>query len=273
MKLKIMKHKKTSHKGDNGKVLLVGGSEDFIGAVAMVGLAALRSGCDLVVIAAPEKTAWAINCLSPDLITKKFSGKYFSLKHANEILRFIKAKKFDAVVMGNGIGKRKETMAFVRKIVRNVDGPLIIDADAIKAVRLQDLANSIVTPHEMEFKVLLKNSKIKIKKLNQIQKHLKSNVIILKGYEDKIVSKTKIRSNKTGNERMSVAGTGDVLAGLTAGFVSQGYPLFTAAEYSSYINGKLGDKLKKKKGYSYIASDLVEDLKKIKLRLRRQKRR
>jgi NAD(P)H-hydrate epimerase len=269
MKLKLKNHKKTSHKGENGKVLIIGGSEDFVGAAAMCGLAALRSGCDLVVIAAPEKTAWAISCLSPDLITKKLSGKYFSPKHVDQILKLMKQKKFDVIVIGNGIGIKKETMAFVRKLVKQIKVPMVIDADALKAISLKEINNAILTPHQKEFEILLKNSKIKIKKLDEVRKHLKNNVIILTGYIDKIVSKPKLKVSRTGNERMSVAGTGDVLAGLTAGFVSQGYPLFTAAEYSVHLNGKLGDRLKRKKGYSYIASDLVEDLKKIKARGKR----
>ena len=58
---KLMDRKKTSHKGENGYVLLIGGSEEYAGAVALAGLAALRTGCDSVTIAAPEKVAWAIN--------------------------------------------------------------------------------------------------------------------------------------------------------------------------------------------------------------------
>ena len=83
--IKLLKRKKKSHKGDNGRALIIGGSEDYIGALALAGLACLRSGCDLVTIAAPEKVAWAVNCLSSDLITKKVKGTYFKLSHANEI--------------------------------------------------------------------------------------------------------------------------------------------------------------------------------------------
>ena len=63
---------KNSHKGDNGRVLVVGGSIDYVGAPYFAAMAALRSGVDLVTVAAPEKVAWTINSLSPDLITKKF---------------------------------------------------------------------------------------------------------------------------------------------------------------------------------------------------------
>ena len=66
--IKLKEHKKDAHKGDKGRVLIIGGSEEYIGCVVFAGLAALRSGCDVVTIAAPEKVAWAINALTPDLI-------------------------------------------------------------------------------------------------------------------------------------------------------------------------------------------------------------
>ena len=70
--------KRGDHKGDNGRVLVIGGSQDLVGAPAMAALAALRSGADLVAVAAPEQVAWAINTYAPDLITKKFEGDFFT---------------------------------------------------------------------------------------------------------------------------------------------------------------------------------------------------
>ena len=93
-KIKPVKHKKTSHKGENGLALIIGGSKDYTGTLALVGLAALRTGADIVTIAAPEKVAWAINVLSQDLITKKFKGETFKEKHVKDILKL--SKNFDA---------------------------------------------------------------------------------------------------------------------------------------------------------------------------------
>ena len=102
--IKLKSRKPISHKGDFGKVLIIGGSKEYAGAPALAGLAALRAGADLSIIAAPEKVAWAINCLSPDLITRKFMGDYFTLKHAKEVIRL--AISADAVLIGNGIGMK-----------------------------------------------------------------------------------------------------------------------------------------------------------------------
>ena len=260
MKFRIKKHKKTSHKGDNGRVLIIGGSKDYVGALALAGLAAMRSGCDWVTVAAPQKVAWAVNCLSADLVTKKVKGDYFTAKHVKEILAL--AKNFDAVLIGNGLGTRETTKKFVKNVVKRINKPLVIDADAIKALGIKDIKNSIITPHKGELNIFLKNSRIKTRK--ELQKKLNSNVVLLKGPVDLIITKSTVYYNRTGNEGMTKAGTGDVLAGLCAGFVSQGYTSVQSAVNSAYINGKTGDLLlKKKKGYTFLASDIVEDIKKV----------
>jgi len=82
--------KKQSHKGQNGKVLVIGGSRDYVGAVALAGLAALRSGADWVTIAAPEKVGYAINAISPDLVVKKYKGDDFCVNRAKDILNWKK---------------------------------------------------------------------------------------------------------------------------------------------------------------------------------------
>ena len=81
------KRKKKSHKGDNGKVLVIGGSKDYVGAPVLAGLAALKSGADWVTLALPEKVGWAAACFSPDLIIKKYKGDDFCAAHAKDILK------------------------------------------------------------------------------------------------------------------------------------------------------------------------------------------
>jgi NAD(P)H-hydrate epimerase len=169
--IKLIPRKRTSHKGQNGRVLVVGGSVDYVGAPTFVGqaaLAVLRSGADLVTIAAPEKVAWAINRISPDLITRKLPGNWLVPKHLKTVLAL--SKQADVVVVGNGIGLRPQTKAFVRQLVKHVKKPLIIDADALKIVRLQEVKHAVLTPHGGEFGTLLKNSKLSGKTL----KHRKS---------------------------------------------------------------------------------------------------
>ena len=162
-----------SHKGENGRVLVIGGSIDYVGAVLLAGMAAFRTGVDRVVIAAPEKVAWAVNTLSMDFITKKFSGNYLREEHAKELIRM--SEDFDVILIGNGMGKEESTFRLARKLAK-IKKPKVIDAEALRAVRLQDIDNAIFTPHAKELEILLKNSGmesiIKIKDLEQKSKAL-----------------------------------------------------------------------------------------------------
>jgi len=285
--IKLPQRNPYSHKGDNGAVLVVGGSQDYVGAVALAGLAALRSGCDLVKIVAPEKAAWAINAYSPDLITTKLPSEIFLPEHFNVIKK--EMNKFDVLLIGNGIGLNYETKKFCKKTIKRIKKLKVIDADALKAISMDDAENSIITPHSKELEHFLINSKIgesiineinkvineinkeeniiKKSKLikNTVQKFLnKNNIILLKGKVDIIISKDKIFYNKTGNAGMTKGGTGDVLAGLCAGFLAQSKDLLQSAVNAAYFNGIIGDiLLKKKRGFTYLASDMAEEIKRI----------
>ena len=278
--IKLPKRGSSSHKGDNGLVLAVGGSQDYAGAITLAGLAALRSGCDLVKIIAPEKVAWVINAYSPDLVTKKIKDQNFKMEHFKILVK--EMEKYDVLLIGNGIGLKDESRKFCRKTIKEIKKPKVIDADAIKSISMDDCENSIITPHLKELEYFLMNSNIKKNLLRQIffskdffakaqlikkttQKFLnKNNIILLKGNIDSIISKNKIFYVKGGNPGMTKGGTGDVLAGLCAGFLAQSKEILQSAINSSYFNKKIGDiLLKKKKGFTFLASDMVEEIKRI----------
>lgn len=248
------------HKGEAGTVLVVGGSRDYIGSPALAGLSALRSGVDLVKVAAPENAAYCINCISPDLVTVKFDGDYFNKSHVKEIASL--SREFDSVLLGNGISLNKGTKEFMRKLIPKIKNNLILDADAIKAAKGLKLNGILLTPHMIEFKEvfgtlppLKLSERIKLVK----EKVRKSNsVILLKGRIDVISEREKTRLNYTGNARMTVAGTGDTLAGLVVGFAAQCGNLFDAACAAAFVNGKAGEILFREKGNAFIASDLIE---------------
>ena len=218
-----------SHKGQNGRLLIIAGSTDYPGAAALCGMAALRTGCDLVTIAAPEKAAWAINCLSPDLITKKLKGTILHTQHLRWLLEF----PCDAALIGCGIGKAKSTQLLVKKFVKAFKKPLVIDADAITCISLADTSASIITPHLAEFEILLANTSAL---QSELMDKIRDNVIVITGKEDMIITRTETYKNTTGNEGMTVGGTGDVLAGLAAGFLAQGLSPTKAAINAAYIN-------------------------------------
>src|SRR3989344_574595 len=240
--IKLPKRKSGSHKGQNGYVLAAGGSENYVGAIALAGLAALRSGCDLVKIIAPEKVAWAINAYSPDLVTIKLKGDNFKLKDFNAVNKEI--KNFDVLLIGNGIGLSNESKKFCRKAIKEIKKFKVIDADAIKSISMDDCENSIITPHAKELEKFLINSKIDKTIINK--KFLdKNNVVLLKGKTDIIISKDKIFYVKGGNPGMTKGGTGDVLAGLCAGFLAQSKDLLQSSINASHFNKKIGDILLK----------------------------
>lgn len=257
--LRLPKRRRSAVKGDYGRVLVVAGSEDYPGAAALCTracLAALRGGCDYVTLAAPSKVAWTVNAATPDIVTKKMKGSYFTLVHARAVLAL--ARRHDVLCIGCGIGRKSD--AFVRKIVESLPRmPKVIDADALKAINLQRVRCAILTPHKMEWHMLCTHAKI-LETIGDAQTFLNNNVLLLKGPIDYIVSKTRVAKNMAGSPVMAKAGTGDVLAGLCAGILAQTGDLFKSACAAAYINGKVGETLEKTMGRTFIASDIIDHL-------------
>ena len=249
---KFPKREQKAHKGQSGKLLIIGGTELFVGAPILAAMAAFRSGVDIVEIAAPKKVAYTINSYNASIITHKLNGKSFSKKHTQTILTI--AKNVDAVLIGNGLGRNPQQKSFVYDLLKQLDKPLVIDADALHATFLDKIKskNVILTPHQKEFEVFEKNNNNFKLKVNQ--------VIIKKGNIDNIITKNKILKNKTGVPEMAVAGTGDVLAGLAAGFLAQHIEPKQAAINATYLNGKAGELAKKNFG-NFTAEELLNFLK------------
>ncbi|MBU5678945.1 MAG: NAD(P)H-hydrate dehydratase [Candidatus Aenigmatarchaeota archaeon] len=256
------KRAKEAKKGDFGKLLVVGGSKLYHGSPAFNALAAYRSGVDLVFILAPERAANIIASFSPDLITYPLSGDYITKEHLETILSF--AKKSDALVIGGGMGRERETLDAIKEILIKVTIPCVIDADAIYAVaENKDILkkNFILTPHRFEFKVLsgisIENMEKSKKMVKDVAKKLNS-IILLKGPIDIISDGYRIAINETGNPYMTKGGTGDTLAGICGSLLAQGKESFLSACCAAYINGKAGDIVAKKKREALLASDIID---------------
>ncbi len=263
--LVLPRRRPDSRKGENGRVLIVGGSEDYVGALALAGLAALRSGCDTVKIAAPSKVAWAINTLSPDLITVKLPGAYLTPAHYARIARL--ARGADVILFGNGAGLRPKTQRLMRALAR-LPNRKVIDADGIKAISATGLADAILTPHQREFALFLKNAAISTAHAKAVRGPMRRfvadrNLILLKGPADQLLGADGVDTIRGGNAGLTKGGTGDVLAGLVAGFWAQGLAPRQAAISASILNKRIGDTLAKKhRGYTYLASDMVGEIRK-----------
>jgi NAD(P)H-hydrate epimerase len=105
----------SAHKGDFGRLLVIGGSEVYSGAPTLVSLGALRTGVDLVYLAAPTKVAYAISSMSPDLITIKLDGNNLNPGNVDSLKPYL--KMVDAVAIGPGLGLNPETIKFVKLFI------------------------------------------------------------------------------------------------------------------------------------------------------------
>jgi NAD(P)H-hydrate epimerase len=257
-----------SHKGDFGRLLVVGGSETFSGAPTLVAEAALRTGVDLVYVAAPEKTAYAISSLSPDLITIKLEGKHLNPNNLGALKPYVKVS--DAVVLGPGLGLHPETGEAVEEIVETVEEsgkPLLLDADGLKAfAQFKRKLNVplVLTPHPGEYAILTgsKPPEPMSEKVLAVQKtaaKLKATVL-LKGHVDVVSDGERVKLNFTGNPGMTVGGTGDVLSGIVGAFLAQKADCFEAAVAGAFANGAAGDFVFEKKGPHMVARDLVRHI-------------
>ncbi len=281
--IKIQNRKPSSHKGSNGKLLIVGGSKDYSGAPAIAGMSAISSGADLVYVVCPNPASLAIKSLSPDLIVKGLSGDYLSVEHQGEILKL--AENVDAVLIGPGSSLNDDTGKLFNILVHKIKKPIVLDADALKLVDINLIKNRddiIITPHLFEFKTffetIIKENDIdsdtlnalsedldynlingQIESLQTITKSIKSTVV-LKGKYDLVLKDNKFRINKTGNPGMTVGGTGDALSGIAVSLLSQGLNTFDSAALALYLNGRAGDLAFNKQGYGFSATDITEYL-------------
>ena len=257
-----------SHKGDFGRLLVIGGSETYSGAPAYVALAALRSGVDLTYICAPEKTAYAISSMSPDLITIKLKGQHFAPENLDEIKPFL--ERATGVAVGPGLGMHKDTVNAVEKLLDflgKLNKPTLFDADAIKAFGLRKRRVSfpfVLTPHAGEFEALSGKSlpadlKQKMDKVKSVAREIGAT-ILLKGPVDIVSNGDNVKLNFTHNPGMTVGGTGDVLSGIVGAFLAQGFYIFEASVAGAFLNGLAGNLVFKEKGYHMVATDLIEKI-------------
>jgi len=255
-----------AHKGDFGRLLIIGGSETFSGAPALAALAALRTGVDLVYVAAPRDTAYAIATMSPDLITVKLEGSHLDSRSVGVIEDLL--GKATAVVMGPGLGLHRDTVSAVKTLFNLIEKrrvPLLLDADALKAfAEFKHRVNFpvVLTPHLGEYRIL--TGQALPHDLSDRAEHVcrfagkLGGVIILKGHIDIISDGITTKLNLTGNPGMTVGGTGDTLSGITGALLAQGFDSFRAAVAGAFINGAAGDFVREKKGYHMMPTDVID---------------
>ena len=262
----IRPRKSNSRKGDNGKVLVVGGSYMYHGAPILSSLAALRTGCDLVYTAVPKVNAQATRAASADLIVIPLADSKLTRGSVNKLLGQIPAG-IDSATIGMGLAVQDiEALKLLVKSLIERDVRLSLDASALRKEILPIIKakNVLVTPHASEFERLF-GEKIpdnKKTRISIVEKYAKKNsiTILLKGMDDIITDGTKTLINSKKTPAMTVGGTGDVLSGIAASMLSQNRDVIEAAASAAFVNGQAGKTVQKNLGMHMVATDLIDVL-------------
>lgn len=250
-----------SRKGDSGRILVIGGGP-YTGAPALSAMAALRAGADIVTVAAPMTAARTISSFSPNIIVQELSADH--LCPADMPILAGQMARHDVVVMGMGLGRHPETISALEEILalcKSSGKNTVIDADALQpGLPL----HGIVTPHAGEFQRISGISladKGYRERAGPVREYARQRgvVVLLKGRIDLISDGEALRANATGNPGMTVGGTGDVLAGITAAFYARASAL-RAAVAAAFVNGRAGDLVYQEKDYGMVATDLIEKI-------------
>ena len=258
--------KSTSRKGDNGIVLVVGGSYIYHGAPVLSSLAALRCGTDLVYTCVPKINVTPTRAISPNLIVIPLVDQKLTLGAVKKLVGALPRNLHSATIgMGLAIQEKNSLLHLVKSLLDR-DVRLSLDASALIPEILPILAhkNVVVTPHAGEFKRLFGDvpSGSNLERIKLVEENaLKHGItILLKGPTD-IISDGKITYLCEKNTpAMTVGGTGDVLSGLVAGLLSTNRNTLESAAAASYICGLAGKEVQEKLGLHITSMDLIDSI-------------
>jgi NAD(P)H-hydrate epimerase len=260
----IPPRKFASRKGDNGKVLVLGGSYFYHGAPILSSLAALRCGTDLVYTCVPKINVQSTRAISPNLIVLPLVDAKLTRGAVHKLLGVI-PKELDSATIGMGLAIQDiEALKLLVTSLLNKDVRLSLDASVLVSDILPLIKNKkvVVTPHAGEFKRLFGElpSDSKKERISIVEKYAKENslTILLKGPTDIVSDGQKTYLNVKNTPAMTVGGTGDVLSGMVAGMLSKNRNPVEAAAAAVFINGKAGLLAQKKHGLHIVATDLLE---------------
>lgn len=263
-----------SHKGDYGRILILAGSEGMTGAAHLAGMGALRSGAGLVTLGVPRGIYPLIARREAEIMVRSFpatpegSLSYRALKPVRDFI----SNRQDVLALGPGLSLHAGTQRLVQTLVAGAQVPLVIDADAITALKghVQLIARIrsgvVMTPHPGEFIRVFGGT------LGDFDRERKARalkaakqcgaVIVLKGHRTVVASPSGAAAfNTTGNPGMATGGSGDVLTGILAALIGQGLAVYDAARFGTYVHGLAGDLAARKVGQiSLTAGDILEFL-------------
>jgi len=264
----------TAHKGKFGHALLIGGATGMTGAIAIAGMACLRTGAGLVTLAVPQNSHAIVASLDPNYMTLPLpcdaSGRLISV--AKSVLSD-HLKRASCVAIGPGLGRSEASDEIVTDLFENFEGPMILDADGLNALSESETwkqkcrpndALRILTPHPGEWErlsgVSAKDRAGQMESANRIAAQTQC-IVLLKGNQTLITSGKESFVNSTGNASMAVGGSGDCLTGMIAALVCQGMASIDAARLGAHLHGLAGDLAHEELGTpSTLAVDLIQFL-------------
>lgn len=248
-----------SHKGENGRLLIVGGGP-YTGAPALAGKAAYRTGIDLVHLAVPSSVSDTISGYSMDFLVHPLEGEILTEEHMGKILSI--SEECDSVIIGPGLGDDEESLQAVKELIEEIDVPMVVDADALKAFdgEIKSGRDLVLAPHRGEFNQLIGERVEEMEEKADEFAEKNSIVLVVKGETDYITDGEEHRWNDFGNEGMTVGGTGDTLSGVIGALLGKGAEPFNAGRIGAYMTCKAGDKAFEEFKWGLLPQDIIERL-------------
>ena len=262
-----------AHKGEFGRVLILGGSLGLSGAAALCTRGALRVGAGLVTLGIPKSLQFAMTVKLTEAMLRAFSEtREGSLDPQGlpEILKTV--EHMDVVAIGPGLSQQPQTKELVRHLLPKITRPVVLDADGLNALAEDiDLLRKlplpvILTPHPGEMARLIRQSVDDVQRdreriASEFAKRYRV-IVVLKGYHTIVADiDGTISINETGNPGMASGGMGDVLTGVIAGLIGQRLSTIDAARLGVYLHGLAGDLLAAERGQiGLLASEIADTI-------------
>ncbi|HEY5932365.1 MAG TPA: NAD(P)H-hydrate dehydratase [Nitrospira sp.] len=264
----------SSHKGTFGHAGIIAGSVGKTGAAAMVARAALRVGAGLVTVAIPASVNDVLEAKLLEAMTvpmPETKARTFARTALDRLVAFMAART--AIAIGPGLSTHHETVELVQALMKQLDRPAVLDADALNALtgRTALLASCktppIITPHPGEMARLEADATpqtVNSDRIGTASRFARERglFVVLKGARTVVARPDgAVAICPTGNPGMATGGTGDVLTGMMVGLLAQGMPSWEAACAATYLHGAAGDLAASRKGQAgLIAGDMIEEI-------------
>lgn len=272
-----------SHKGTYGKVLVVAGSRNMAGAAVLCGIGALRAGAGLVQVASPAPVQPTVAAGFPSYTTlgiRVDADGQIAPEAVTEVISW--AESATALAIGPGLGLGEDVIRLVRGVLHATPSlPVVVDADGLNALAPFDTsveailssrkaqpatsAPLILTPHPGEFARLSGASREEIagrrESLAVSFARRFGVILVLKGAGTVVTDGQRVYRNMTGNPGLATGGSGDVLTGVVAGLLAQGWEPWDAAVLGAWVHGRAGDLAAQALGQAALTSaDLLQYL-------------